>query len=72
MPYTIIQIKGLLDPSWSEWLGLSIRHAAEETTYLEGNLQDESQLYSVLTKIRDLQLGLISVQVSDKQFIKEE
>ncbi len=61
--YYEIRVKGLLDPSWSDWFnGMMIAHDMERgETLLSGTLVDETALYSVLTKARDLSLTLISV-----------
>ena len=57
-----IRVKGHLDGSWSEWLGgLAIAHHPDGTTALTGPIADQSALYGLLVKIRDLGLPLISV-----------
>ena len=57
-----IRVKGHLDGSWSEWLGgLAIIHKEDGTTVLTGTVADQSALYGLLVKIRDLGLPLVSV-----------
>ncbi len=56
-----IVVKGHLDPHWSEWLeGMTITHTAEGTV-LCGTVADQSALYGLLSRLRDLGLTLISV-----------
>ena len=57
-----IRVKGHLDHKWSEWLyDLTLTHKSDGTTTLSGPLPDQTVLHSVLTRIRDLNLPLISV-----------
>lgn len=61
-----IRVKNHLDPNWSEWLEyLSIAHTEENQTVLTGTVPDESALYGVLTKIRNLGLALVSVSSTE-------
>ena len=57
-----IKIKGEIDPVWEEWFeGLSLTHDPEGNTVLTGPIIDHTALHSILLKIRDLNLKLISV-----------
>ena len=57
-----IKVGGHLDEGWSEWLGeLSLTHDAQGNTLLAGSIADQSALYGILVKIRDLGLPLISL-----------
>ena len=57
-----IRLKGHLDLKWSEWLyDLTLTHESDGTTTLSGPLPDQTILHSVLARIRDLNLPLISV-----------
>ena len=70
-----IKIQGHLDVKWSEWLyGLTIIHEGHGATTLIGPLPDQTVLHSVLDRIRDMNLPLLSVNqiVSDGQTIKHE
>lgn len=42
--------------------GLQIKHLPEGNTLLFGNLRDQPELFSVLNRIRDMNLKLISVK----------
>jgi hypothetical protein len=57
-----IQIRGKLDPKWSEWFaGFLITHTNGETV-IQGAVADQSALYGILAKIHDLGLTLIRVE----------
>jgi hypothetical protein len=58
-----IKVKGVLDEDWSEWFdGLRITHDASGNTMLAGPVRDQTALYGLLAKARDLQLTLIAVE----------
>jgi hypothetical protein len=70
-----IKLQGHLDTQWSEWFyGMTITHERDGTTTLCGPLPDQTVLHSVLDRIRDMNLQLISVNqiVSDGQPINDE
>lgn len=57
----IIRVKGILDPSWSEWFnGFTITIQGDETS-LVGIVVDQAALHGILAKINDLGLSLLSV-----------
>ncbi|HEX8993040.1 MAG TPA: hypothetical protein VF784_15265 [Anaerolineales bacterium] len=57
-----IRIEGRLQERWSEWFdGLAIRSDRDDETILTGQLPDQAALYGVLSRIRDLNLILVSV-----------
>jgi hypothetical protein len=70
-----IKILGQLDAQWSEWFyDMAIIHEREGATTLRGPLPDQTVLHSVLDRIRDMNLRLISVNkiVPDGQTTDEE
>ena len=66
-----IKLKGELDQSWSDWLG-SIRVSVDQQdggsviSILTVNVIDQSNLFGILDRIRDLNIFLISVMKSDE------
>jgi len=63
VPHVEIVVRVRLDQHWSQWLeGLTIGHGEQDETVLVGELIDQSALYGVLTKLRDMGLPLLSVR----------
>jgi hypothetical protein len=57
-----IRIKGHLDTRWAAWFeGMSLTHAADGTTAINGMVADQADLHGLLQKLRDLGVSLISV-----------
>ena len=73
-----IRLKEHLDQHWSAWLGgLIVVHEASGQTVLTGEVVDQAALHGLLTKVRDLQLTLISISPLEghsptKEAAKEE
>ncbi len=62
---TQIKIQGSLDKKWKDWFeGLDIIYDGNNSI-LTGNIKDETSLYGIINKIRDLNLKLISVNPSN-------
>ena len=58
-----IRIRAVLDAQRADWFpGLSIRYLPEGDTILVGPVIDQAALHSLLSRIRDLGVPLISVQ----------
>ena len=56
-----ICVGGILDPRWSAWFdGITIVHEID-TTVLLTDLVDQSALYGIIAKLRNLGLTLVSV-----------
>ena len=69
-----IKLQGHVDAKWSEWFyDMAITHDADGTT-LYGPLPDQAVLHSILDRIRDMNLPLLSVKqiVLDGQTITYE
>ncbi len=66
-----IKIKGMLDESWSYWLGeVELTNREEEgarITLIYSEVHDQSALFGILNRIRDLNLPLISVIKLDER-----
>ena len=59
-----IRLKGHLDDRWAEWFeGLTITLEEDGNTLLSGPVVDQSALYGLLKKVRDLGLPLVSVSL---------
>jgi hypothetical protein len=65
-----IRVKEPLAPGWAAWfseLELTPAGPGEEPgTLLRGSLPDQTALFGVLARIRDLNLTLVSVKVIDR------
>jgi ABC-type arginine/histidine transport system permease subunit len=61
-----ITVKEYFEDSWSSWFdGLTISHAADKATTLAGPVRDQSALYGLIDKARDL--GLTQADAPDIQ-----
>ena len=61
-----IQIKGQIDQSRTGWFdGFTIIPGLAGDTILSGKVVDQAALFGLLSKIRDLGLELVSVQVTE-------
>ena len=59
-----IRVRGQIDEQWTDWFeDLTLSHS-EGVTVLAGPVQDQSALYGLLAKLRDLGLALLSVDTS--------
>jgi len=57
-----ITVEEHLDDDWSAWFdGLSITHDTDGTSTLAGLVRDQSALYGLIDKARDLGLTLVAV-----------
>jgi hypothetical protein len=60
--YYHITVKEYLEDSWTAWFdGLTISHAPDGATTLAGSVRDQSALYGLIDKARDLGLTLVRV-----------
>lgn len=57
-----ITVQEYLEESWSAHFdGLTITHALDGATTLAGTVRDQTALYGIIAKLRDLGLTLLSV-----------
>ena len=57
-----IRLRGQLDHLWSDWFeGLAITWDENGDTLLTGRVADQSALYGLLRKVRDLGVTLVSI-----------
>ena len=62
-----------LDETWNEWFdGLTLQPQPDDTTLLAGILEDSTALHTVLNKIRNLNLDLVSVSYTDVSEDRDE
>ena len=60
-----IRVKGQIDQHWSDWFGgLTITHTERGDSILTGIVRDQAELRGLLSKISDLGLELILVNVT--------
>lgn len=58
-----IWVEGHLDRQWLDWLGdFAIAYTEQNESILTGQVVDQSDLYGLIGKLRDLGVTLISVQ----------
>ncbi len=56
----VIQIRGALDPAWSHWFDdMTVTSADDGTTVLRGLVHDQTALYGIIGRLRDLGLALV-------------
>ena len=68
-----IRLKEKLDQRWSAWLGgMKVIHEVNGETVLIGEVVDQAALHGLLSKVRDLQLTLISVSSLEDRPSREE
>jgi hypothetical protein len=55
-----IRVKGVLDPSWSDWFdGFTIK-SLEGETEMTGLVTDQAALHGILSRINDLGLAIVT------------
>src|SRR5439155_27051773 len=58
-----IRVQGHLDDRWAQWVeGLTLSRESDGTTTLTGPLADQAALHGLLSRIRDLNVPIISVR----------
>lgn len=67
-----LKVKGELDQSWSQWLGevqitTDRQEGGSNVTTLEVDATDQSTLFGILERIRDLNIFLISVTQKNQE-----
>jgi hypothetical protein len=68
-PWTYqIRIKGQLSKQWEDWFeGMHISLEKKGNTILTGPVADQSALYGLLKKVRDLGMPLLSVHCLESE-----
>jgi hypothetical protein len=63
-----IRIRGHLSEKFDEWFnGMTITREMDGTTTILGELPDQTALHSILFKIRNMNIGLISVNIIEPE-----
>jgi hypothetical protein len=63
-----LRVDGHLGQCWSVWFdNLTVTMESDGTTSLSGAIADQAELHGVLSKIRDLGVTLISVEMIGQQ-----
>ncbi len=63
-----IRVKGHIDEHWSAWFDdLEIAHTGQDETMLRGAVADQSAVFGLLARVRDLGLALVSVTLSETE-----
>ena len=58
-----IRVRGHLPTDWSAWFGgLTVIQEDDGTTLLDGPVPDQSALYGLLSRLRDLGATLLTVE----------
>jgi hypothetical protein len=61
-----ILIKECIDARWTEWFaGFDLAAEPDGSTRLSGNVVDQAALHGVLELIRDFNMNLVSIQVTE-------
>ena len=67
MSYYEIVVMGHLGYEWESWLGnMKIKHLSTGETEIHGELKDQTAVYGIISKLRDMNLKLISIQKKEK------
>ncbi len=56
-----IRVKGRIDLDWRDWFDRLVVSQMGQETVLCGPVEDQAELYGILTTMRDLGLDLVSV-----------
>ena len=58
-----LRLKSQLDPYWADWWGgMTLTNLENGEAELKGPVEGQEALHRILEKIRDLNIGLISIE----------
>ncbi len=61
-----IRVQGMLPARWAEWFdGFTLSYEAGEDTILTGSVVDQAMLHGLISRVRDLGLTLVAVELLD-------
>jgi hypothetical protein len=62
-----IRIEGCLDLQWAELFeGLEVKHTPNGETTISGDVWDQSALYGLIGKLRDMGIKLLAITFAEK------
>ena len=61
-----IKVRGVLDPSWSDWFDGFTIETSQDKSILCGFVEDQASLFGTLTALNNLGLMLISVELMEE------
>jgi hypothetical protein len=62
-----VRINAPMDGLWSEWLeGLTIQHVGDDETLLTGTIAQQSTLFGLLCKMRDLDVPIAALHAIEE------
>ena len=67
-----IKLKGHLGPKWSDWFDQMAISTEGGETIMSGSIADQAALYGLLTRIRDLNLTLLSVERIEQDLLEKQ
>lgn len=60
-----IRVRSRVDSDWSDWFGgLEMTYPHPEETIMRGTVRDQTEVYGILARIRDMSIPLISVSIT--------
>ena len=67
------RVRGYLDESWATWLsGMNIEQQPDGSTTITGKVKDQAALFGLLSRIRDLGMPLISVNLLESTSLETQ
>lgn len=61
--YYRIRVKTHLEPYWASWFGgMALTNLENGEAVMEGPVESQEALHRILEKLRDLNIGLVSVE----------
>jgi hypothetical protein len=61
--YYRIRVKTQLEPYWAHWFGgMALTNLENGEAEMEGSVESQEDLHRILDRLRDLNIGLVSVE----------
>jgi hypothetical protein len=66
MQQVVVRLKGHLDLTWANWLdGFTLTHSEQGESILSGKIKDQTALFGLIAKLRDLGVTIVAVSFGD-------